>query len=462
MMEDKKKKSLIIKISVAILVILAIILILLMVCTKHEYKIIFDSNGGSNVSSITVKEKSIIKRPTDPKREGYAFVGWYYNNKLYDFNTKVTKNMTLKAKWSNLSNELVLNYTNLTLPINNTEILKVTKIQDGYDLKDLIWESSDNSIATIDNDGNIKALKKGTVIITVKTKDGKYKTSCTVTVTEEKIEITDLNINGTNTVAVGSTIKLTAVIKPDNATNKKITWKSSNNSIATVDENGNVKGLKEGTVTITATTDNGKSATFKITVRAKSSNSSPAPSTPSTPSTPQYYPVTAISVSGPNEVVEGQAIKLNVSISPANATNKGVVWRVNNGNATIDQSGNLTGVHAGSVVVTVTSTDSNQSATWNVTVKEKPGSYSITLTAISTTIGEKQYSISVTRNGQAFNDYNWIQFGSYGAPFPAGQYVSAGIVENNIKGVSTATITITNTKYINIDGANIKATVNIR
>ena len=63
---------------------------------------------------------------------------------------------------------------------------------------------------------------------------------------------------------------MTATVEPSNATNKKVTWKSSNPSVATVDENGKVKGLKEGKVTITVTTEDGsKTDTYEITVKSK-------------------------------------------------------------------------------------------------------------------------------------------------------------------------------------------------
>ena len=464
-----KKKKIIIIISIIVAILLLILFLFLIF--GNTPKVTFDTLGGNKVNALKVGSNGKIIKPKDPVKKGYRFLGWYYNGKPFDFNTKITKNIVLEARWEKIGDAKVtgvkLNLSELTLAPNKEANLIATIMPSDAKNKNLTWKSSNESIVSVDKNGHLKALKEGNVIITVVTKDGNYEATCKVTVTKEVVSVSSVTINGNSTVNVGQTITLEAKIDPDDASNKGVKWSSSNSKIATVNASGVVTGLKEGTVTITVKTDDGgKTASKKITVKQTNTTSSApvpsSPSTPSTPSTPQYYPVTAISVSGPTEVVEGQAIKLNVSISPANATNKGVVWRVNNGNATIDQSGNLTGVHAGSVVVTVTSTDNNQTATWNVTVKEKPGSYSITLTAISTTIGEKQYSISVTRNGQAFNDYNWIQFGSYGAPFPAGQYVSAGIVENNIKGVSTATITITNTKYINIDGANIKATVNIR
>lgn len=69
-----------------------------------KYTVKFDSNGGSIVEDQTVAEGTTVKRPVDPKRDGYVFKAWYrngliFNNKEYDFTESVTSNFTLKAKW---------------------------------------------------------------------------------------------------------------------------------------------------------------------------------------------------------------------------------------------------------------------------------------------------------------------------------------------------------------------------
>lgn len=72
-------------------------------CSKTEYTVKFDSNGGSAVASVTVADGSSVSKPTDPTYAGHTFEGWYVNlddTKPYDFSSKVTGNMTLKAKWS--------------------------------------------------------------------------------------------------------------------------------------------------------------------------------------------------------------------------------------------------------------------------------------------------------------------------------------------------------------------------
>ena len=106
-----------------------------------------------------------------------------------------------------------------------------------------------------------------TISITVKTVDGGFKKKCTITV---GIPVTSVKINTTaKTIAPGKTFQLAAWPQPSTATNKNVTWSSSNKAVATVDSKGLVKAVKAGTATITVkTADGGKTATCKITVEA--------------------------------------------------------------------------------------------------------------------------------------------------------------------------------------------------
>ena len=91
--------------------------------------------------------------------------------------------------------------------------------------------------------------------------------------TANKISVTGVSLNKTNaSLIVGGSTKLTATVSPSNATNKGVVWSSNNTSVVTVDANGNVKGVKAGTATITVkTSDGGKTASCKVTVTAKKS-----------------------------------------------------------------------------------------------------------------------------------------------------------------------------------------------
>ncbi len=440
-----KKKSNTKIIVVAIFVILLLLfLLLLKSCSIKQYTVKFDSDGGDVVDTLKVKENKQVKRPKDPIKEGYIFDGWYYKNKLFDFNTKITKNITLKAHWK--ESLIGLNLTSLNMVVGKNDKLEITKLPDGLSLDDLEWISSDEKIVTVDENGNVKALKSGEVTITVKTKDGKYSASCKITVTEEEIEIDSMTINGSQQVTVGGNIKLTVSFKPDNATNQELKWESSNSSIASVDENGIVRGLRAGTVTIKVTSKNGKTATKKITVKTSTTqnkttnqNSNSNNNKQTTQSKPTEILPNAVSISGLQEVYEGNTIQLTANITPTNATNKSVTWSSNDsGIAKVDNNGKVTGVKAGTTTITVR-TSNGKTATHQVTVKEKEASYVITLTAkrMSGTNAITQYDFKVTKNGSEFTGYTSFTYNNH-TIFKTDGSVQVLAVDSN---VTTAYIT---------------------
>ena len=131
----------------------------------------------------------------------------------------------------------------------------------------LIWSSSDPSVVSVDANGKITALKEGTAVITVKSADGKSST-CVVNVVlnEKKIKEVELNPKKMSLKA-GETEIIAAKVGPETATERDLVWTSSDSSIARVDSNGYVTGLKSGTVTITAKSKDGKVyATCTVTI----------------------------------------------------------------------------------------------------------------------------------------------------------------------------------------------------
>lgn len=147
-----------------------------------------------------------------------------------------------------------------TVGVGKTITLKPTVTPDNATYKTVTWILDDSGVATVDENGTVTGLRVGTGTITIKatnatedTDDDKVAT-CKVTVIQ-LVESVELN-KTTATIEVGATDQLTATVKPDDATNKAVTWSSSDTSVATVDENGKVKGLKAGEATIIATATN--------------------------------------------------------------------------------------------------------------------------------------------------------------------------------------------------------------
>ncbi len=415
---DKQKR--IILIVLGIIIVLLILLLALRGCGAKEFEITFDTNGGSNISNLTIKKEGKITKPEDPTKEGYIFEGWYYDGKEFDFNTEVTEDMKLEARWSKVEvTGINLNAQNLTLKPEGIAELEVIFTPEGAS-SELVWESSDTSIVTVSENGELKALKDGEATITVTTKDGKYSATCKIKVEDDAVAVTSVSISGDKEVTVGSTIKLTANIKPKDASNKEVVWKSSDKKIATVDSKGNVKGLKPGKVKITVTTVDGeKEATKEITVKEKSANNSsnetPSTQTPTTPSKPSTgenngsetmtdVKVTGVTLSGANSVNVKSTIQLTVKINPNDATNKKYTCTGDNSSvATVTSDCKVTGKDDGEVTVTVTTEDGKHTATHKVTVKS---TYKLILTRnyndYNVLVG---YGVKVYRNGSSWNDY---------------------------------------------------------
>lgn len=134
--------------------------------------------------------------------------------------------------------------------------------------REVVFESSNTKVATVSDGGLVKAKKKGTSTITVTTKDGGFKASVKIKVTDPvKVKSVKLN-RKKKTLKVGATYTLKATIKPKNATRTDVTWKSSDKKVAAVDENGMVTAKGKGTAEITVKTKDGKfTATCKIKVK---------------------------------------------------------------------------------------------------------------------------------------------------------------------------------------------------
>ena len=168
------------------------------------------------------------------------------------------------------------------------------------------------------------------------------------------IAVTGITVSPTSATKVaGTTQQLTATITPSNATNKSVSWSSSNTAVATVNSSGLVTAVAAGSATITVTTtDQGKTATCAFTVTA-------AP-----------IVVTGVTVSPTSASLAIAATQqLTATVTPANATTKTVSWSSSNtAVATVNASGLVTAVAAGSATVTVTTTDQSKTATSAINV----------------------------------------------------------------------------------------------
>ena len=216
--------------------------------------------------------------------------------------------------------------------------------------KNVSWSSSNPDAATIDKNGLVTAVGEGDTIITVKTKDGNKTAACEVVVRSIPVEGVKLNRNGL-TLAISDTEWLSATVLPEDATNKDVTWTSSNPNIATVDENGWVTAVSIGTATISVKTNEGD---FEAKCEVNIKNS---------------IPVESVKLnSNQLELVEGETEQLIATVLPEDATNKNVTWSSINPNvATVDENGVVTAISNGRSIITVT-TKNNKTDTCEITV----------------------------------------------------------------------------------------------
>lgn len=228
--------------------------------------------------------------------------------------------------------------------------IKVTISPNNVTNKKITWTSSNKKVATVTSSGKIKAVKAGTAVITAKTSNGK-KASVKIKVTTADVKVTKVKVSGSKTLVKGKKISLKSEVTPVTATNQKLTWKSSNTKIATVNSKGVVTGKKAGKVTITATAKDGskKKASIKITVKEN---------------------VKKVVISGAKKVKAGKKITLKAKVTPSTASNKKVTWKSSNTKiATVNSKGVVTGKKAGKVTITATAKDgSGKKASIKITV----------------------------------------------------------------------------------------------
>ena len=246
---------------------------------------------------------------------------------------------------------VTLDKTTLTLTEGDETTLTATVKPDDATDKTVTWSTSDASVATV-TDGKVKALKAGTATITAKA--GDKTATCAVTVQAKVIPVTSMWLDKSELeLTEGDEAVLTATVMPENATDKTVTWTSSNTSVATV-TNGKVKAVKAGTATITAKAGD-KSAKCTVTVL------------------PSFIAVTSVTLDKTTlGLVEGDQAVLTATVSPDNATEPAVTWTTSNASFATVEDGMVTAVKAGTAVITAKAGDKSAKCTVTVTAAFVP------------------------------------------------------------------------------------------
>ena len=245
---------------------------------------------------------------------------------------------------------VTLDKTDLTLDVNGTAKLNATVKPDDATTKTVTWKSDNEGVAIVDNNGNVTAKAAGTATITA-TVDGKS-VSCKVTVNgQTTVPVASVELNQTTLELIaGKEATLTATVKPDDATNKTVTWSSNNETVATVDNNGKVTAKAAGEAIITAKVGD-KQATCNVKVTAAD------------------VAVESVTLNQSSlELIAGKEATLTATVKPDNATNRTVAWESNATNvATVDNNGKVTAKAEGTAIITAKAGDKTATCTVTVT-----------------------------------------------------------------------------------------------
>ncbi|MCQ2094308.1 MAG: Ig-like domain-containing protein, partial [Bacteroidaceae bacterium] len=279
-----------------------------------------------------------------------------------------------------LASSISLNKTTAEMFVDDNLTLSATISPTNATNKEVEWLSSDNSIATVDENGIVKAINAGTVTITATTTDvSNLSASCTITVKGILVNALSFDTESAELV-IGESISIVPIVLPDNATDKSIEWSSSDNSVAKVSD-GVVTAVSQGDAVITAKTTDGSNLSASCNIKVM----------------PIYVSSVSLNKGSIDLLVEENAT-ITATVYPSNASNPALVWSSSNENAATVDDGKVTAIGEGTATITARTVDGSdlsacctvnvsrhsQSITWNQDLSNLTyGSELITLKAAS-------------------------------------------------------------------------------
>ena len=252
-----------------------------------------------------------------------------------------------------LVEQISLNKDELSLENGTSAQLTATVSPTDADDSSVIWTSNNTMVATVDATGRVSAVGVGTAVITATTNDGSNLTAdCMVTVTPKKVVF--ISLDKTNlTLRIDDSALLTAMVLPEDAGDRSVTWTSSDENVATVNSNGVVTavGVGEADITAAANDGSGVTATCHITV----------------------LPIMVESITlnrSELEMLVDEVYTLTANVLPINATDRAIEWTSSDENvATVNSNGVVTAIGVGEADITAAANDgSGVAATCHVTV----------------------------------------------------------------------------------------------
>ncbi len=379
-------------------------------CTlkNREFKITSD---GHTVSSGRTTVNSYLTAPNTPYKAGHTFGGWFvstgasglpWSDYPFNFSTNMMPycgrygTLNIYAKFDPIPvNSVTLNKSSETIYTNNPNGVQLTATVKPANAANtsVRWTSSNTRVATVNSNGKVMPVSAGTATITcTSVSDSSKKATFTITV---KQYVNQVNLSaGTNEIFKGETLQLSANVLPSDASNKNLSWSTSNSSIATVSQSGKITGVNSGNAVITAKATDRNTVTGTFTVHI-------------------LLPVTGIELDKSSAVIytnNTTGLQLNPSLTPAAANPRSVSWSSSNTNvAKVSDTGVVTPVLPGTATITCRSkSDSSVTDTCVITVKQYVESVAVAGELASIVTGETlQLSTTVLPSNATDKGLNW-------------------------------------------------------
>lgn len=346
-----------------------------------------------------------------PLAKGTAVITAKTHNNKTDTITIVVKQHATKVE---------LDQESISMHVGDNDIqLNATVTPDNADNKNVTWKSSDESVATVNN-GKVHAVGNGNATITVKTVDGEYTDTCSVSVSTHATSVTitqgdsvEVNENGT--------VQLSATVLPETSSYTTITWSSSDDTKATVDANGLVTAAAngKGQVTIKASCD-GKEDQITVNI---------------------LRPVSSLTLNKTTTSINvGEDETLVATFDPEAPSNPGITWASDSDAATVDQNGKVTAVKMGTATITASSVENNTIVASCVVTVIQPITL-ITLSASTLTLTEGEVSEALTYTVEPEENSFNSEVGEWSSSNNNIATVNAGVVTAVASGTATISFT---------------------
>lgn len=204
----------------------------------------------------------------------------YEGNAWHDFGVEYCKNFRIKAYTANPTEDsqrvavtgISMQTTSGKLAPEETTFIAASVVPSNATNKTINWSSSDTSVATVDSNGKVTAVKVGTAVITAKTAEGNYSAQYQLTVKEKSV-YTDISVSGVQRISyIGNSYQLSATVYPTNAPDTSVKWTTSDKNVVDIDSNGLVTATGIGTASITATANGDSNIKVSIDITVPDNN----------------------------------------------------------------------------------------------------------------------------------------------------------------------------------------------